>query len=179
MKKKLDSKRKPVNKKRVVLKKGKYVVTRRGFVVLNLSKEVFKILKPLSKRIMIAGSIRRKEKNPVDVDIVLIPKDKQKIIDCLKNKGRYVQGGDKRVTFRIRGIKTEIYYATPDDWGAMLMAYTGPFGFNIGFRTIAKRKGYLLNQYGLFGRGGKHMAGKTEKSIYEALSKKYKSPKLR
>jgi len=166
-------------KKRVVFKKGKYVVTRKGSVVLRLSKEIYNLLKPLSKRIAIAGSIRRKEKNPVDIDIVLIPKDRQKIVDCLKNKGKYIQGGDKRITFRIRGIKTEIYYATPENWGAMLMTYTGPFGLNISFRTMAKRKGYLLNQYGLFSRGGKFMAGKTEKSIYEALGKKYKSPRLR
>ena len=165
-------------KKRVVFKKGRYNVTRQGSFVISLSKKLFKGLKPLSKKIAIAGSIRRKEKNPVDIDIVLIPKNKQKIVDYLGTKGKYLQGGDKRVSFRIQGVKTEIYYADQENWGAMLMAYTGPAGSSIGLRVLAKRKGYLLNQYGLF-HNRRRIAGKTEKSIYKALNKKYKSPELR
>ena len=164
--------------KRRVLKKGRYVITRKGSIVISLSKKLCSDLKPLCKKIEIAGSIRRKELSPVDIDIVLIPKDKQKIFDYLKTKGKYLQGGEKRVTFRIQGVKVEIYYADSKNWGAMLMAYTGPFGSNIGLRSIAKRKGLLLNQYGLF-CNGKYVVGKTEKSVYNALGKKYKSPKLR
>jgi len=165
-------------KKKRVLKKGRYVITRRGSVVINLSKRLYKDLKPLSKKIEIVGSIRREEPEPVDVDIVLIPKNKQKIVDYLKTRGKYMQGGEKRVSFKIKGIKVEIYYADAKSWGAMLMAYTGPFGSNIGLRTLAKRKGLLLNQYGLF-HNGKYIEGKTEKSIYNALGKNYKVPKLR
>ena len=58
------------------------------------------------------------------------------------------------------------------------MTYTGPAGYNIGLRTVAKKKGLLLNQYGLF-KNKKHIAGKTERSIYTALGKKYKIPELR
>ncbi len=164
--------------KKRVLKKGKYVVTREGSIVINLSKKLCKSLKPLSKKIEIAGSIRRKVKTPVDIDIVLIPKAKQKIIDHLKTKGTYMQGGEKRITFKIQGVKVEIYYTDSKSWGAMLMTYTGPSGYNIGLRSLTKKRGLLLNQYGLF-QNGKHIAGKTEKSIYTTLDKKYKSPELR
>ena len=163
---------------RRVLKKGKYVTTREGPTVIKLSKKIQRGLKPLSKRIEIAGSIRRKIKNPVDMDFVLIPKDKQKIITYLKKKGRYLQGGEKRIAFKIEGIKVEVYYADSNNWGAMIMTYTGPAGYNIGLRTVAKKKGLLLNQYGLF-KNKKHIAGKTERSIYTALGKKYKIPELR
>ena len=167
-------------KKRVVFKKGRYVTTRKGSFVINLSKKIYSGLKPLSKRIIIAGSIRRKNPKPIDIDIMLIPKSTQKIIEYLKTKGKFMQGGEKRSTFKIQGVKVEIYYTTAKNWGASLMSYTGPPGSNIGLRIIARKKGYLLNQYGLFNRKNKRfIVGTTEKSIYKALGKKYKSPSLR
>ena len=165
-------------KKRVVFKKGKYVVTRKGNVVIRLSKKIYSGLKPFCEKIKIAGSIRREEKNPVDIDIVLIPKNKQKIIDYIKIYGKYLQGGDKRVSFKINGIKAELYFTNPKSWGATPLSYSSNTGSSIGLRMFAKRKGYKLNQYGLF-KDKKYIVGKTEREIYEALGKKYKSPRLR
>lgn len=62
--------------KRVIFKKGRRVVTRNGEVVTHLSNKIVDYLKPFCSKIEVAGSIRRKEKNPVDIDIVLIPKIK-------------------------------------------------------------------------------------------------------
>jgi len=170
--------KKRISSVRRVLKKGRYVFTKRGSFVISLSKRIYEELKPLCEKIEIVGSIRRGETDPVDIDLILIPKNKEKIVEFMKKRGRFLQGGNKRVAFKIKGVKVEIYYATQKNWGAMLMAYTGPAGYCIGLRMIAKKKGYLLNQYGLF-KNKKHIAGKTEKSIYESLGKKYKSPKIR
>lgn len=148
---------------------------------MNLSNKIVKSLKPYCKKIQIVGSIRRKEKNPVDVDITLIPKNnesKKKIENNLRNKGRFVQGGEKRATFRIKGVKIELYYTTEDSWGATLLAYSSRFGAGIGLRIVARKKGFKLNQYGLF-RGNKKVAGKTEEEIYHALGREWKSPELR
>ncbi len=164
-------------KKRVVLKKGRRVVTRRGNVVLHLAEKIALGLKPFSRRLQVAGSIRRREKNPVDIDIVLIPKNKTKIVEYMGGLGRYLQGGEKRAAFNVKGVKVEIYFATAETWGSHLLAYTGPSGAGIGLRTLARKKGYLLNQYGLFDRDSKRkIAGKTETSIYESLGKEYKAP---
>ena len=38
--------------------------------------------------VKIAGSIRRHEKNPIDIDIVCIPKDKKKLENFLSSKGK-------------------------------------------------------------------------------------------
>jgi len=54
-------------------------MSERGKHVLNLSKRIIASLNPYCKKIQIAGSIRREEKNPGDIDIVLIPKDKEKL----------------------------------------------------------------------------------------------------
>jgi len=162
-------------KSRLVFKKGRIFFARHPSHVIAISKKVLRWLKPLSKKIEIAGSIRRREKTPFDIDIVLIPKDKNKIIEFLKTKGRFLQGGDKKASFKIKGVRVELYFTTPESWGATLLSYTGPFGSAIGLRILARKKGLLLNQYGLFNRKTKKFVfGKTEKEIYEALGKRYK-----
>lgn len=143
--------------------------------ILSLAKRILKTLKPFCRKIEIAGSIRRKEKKAKDIDIVLIPKNIEKIKNTLSKKGKFLQGGDKRMTFRIEGIKVELYFTKPESWGATLLSYSSRVGSAIGLRIYARARGFKLNQYGLY-KKGKQIAGKTEKDIYKALGKKYKEP---
>lgn len=166
------------SKKRVVLKKGRYVTTRKGNLVIGLSRKIVSYLKPYSKRAEVVGSIRRKEKNPVDIDIVLIPKNREKLEEFMKKKGRFLQGGEKKSRFRVEGVNVELYYTTPESWGATLLAYSSRFGAGIGLRVVARAKGFKLNQYGLF-KKGKMVAGKTEQEIYHALGRPWKKPEER
>lgn len=164
--------------KRVVLKKGRLITTRKGNFVLALSKKIVNYLKPFCRRIEIVGSIRRKEKNPVDIDIVLIPKNRIKLEYYLRKKGKFIQGGEQKSRWRIEGVNVELYYTISEEWGAALLAYSSKFGAGIGLRVVAKRKGFKLNQHGLF-RGTRRIAGKTETEIYHALGRPYKKPEKR
>ena len=146
--------------------------------VIKLGKKLKKELKPFCKKIEIAGSIRRHEKNPVDIDIVLISKDKDKLENFMKTKGKFLQGGEHESTWNVEGVKIELYYTTEDEWGAELLAYSSDKGSAIGLRMVAKRKGLHLTQHGLF-KGKKRIAGKTEKEIYFALGRSYKKPEDR
>jgi len=150
----------------------------RGEKVIQLSKEVIKWLSPLSTKIEIAGSIRRGKQNPGDIDIVLIPKNIDKLTEFLKKKGKFIQGGNEKSTWKIKGIKVELYYADNlNEWGSMLLAYSGKSGSNIGLRIIARTKGFKLTQHGLFNRKtGKYLVGRTEREIYKALNREYKEP---
>lgn len=166
-------------KNRRVLKKGKIVVTRRGNVVIHLANKIVKSIKPFCSRIEIVGSIRRKEKNPVDIDIALIPKDRERLEEFMKKKWKYVQGGEKRATFRIERVKVELYYTNKEEWGATLLAYSSEFGAGIGLRMVAKRKGMKLSQHGLFNKSGRRIAGRSEEQIYHALGRPWKKPENR
>lgn len=64
------------------------------------------------------GSIRRKKLNLVDVDIVVIPKNKRKIVQNLSRKGKIILGGNKRAAFNVKDVKVEVYFATSKSWGA-------------------------------------------------------------
>lgn len=148
----------------------------RGKFVLDLSRKIIKKLKPFCKNIKIAGSIRRKEKNPGDIDIVLIPKNnknKEKIENTMKKIGNKLFGGEKKAAFKINNIQVELYYTDEKEWGAALLAYSSEKGAGIGLRKFAKLKGFKLNQHGLF-KNNKKIAGKSEKEIYNALGKAWK-----
>ena len=173
-----------------------------GTHVILLSKRLVKQLSLLCKKIEIAGSIRRKNKEPKDteilnktkisvsktfkdkkkkvsdIDIVLIPKNKEKLVEFMKSKGyNYLQGGEHESTWRVDGVKVELYYTTTEEWGAELLAYSSKKGSGIGLRIVARLKGFKLNNHGLFDRKtGKRIAGKTEREIYSALGRKYKEP---
>jgi len=166
--------------KRRVIKKGRVVITRKGQVVLKLAEKILSDLKPFCRKIQIVGSIRRGEKNPIDIDMVAISKvnGKEKIEGVLARKGKLVRHGEKVVSYMVQGVKIEVYFADFDSWGAALLTYTGSSEYNIGLRMHAKKKGFKLNQYGLF-KGDEKIAGKTEKGIYAALGKSLKKPQDR
>jgi DNA polymerase (family 10) len=152
----------------------------RGEKVISLSKKLVKELKPFCKRIEVAGSIRRKKPNPGDIDIVLIAKNelnKQKIREKLSNEGKFLQGGDKEMFFRVEGIDVQLFFTISEEWGATLLAYSGQKGSNIGLRIVAEKQGFKLTGHGLFRKSnGKRVAGKTERQIYKALGRPYKEP---
>ena len=148
-------------------------------VVYNMAGNLVKELKPLTSRIEVAGSIRRKDKRPNDIDIVLIPKDKAQITEKILSLADSVRAkGEKEVFITKRGVNIDFYFATPDDFGAQLLSRTGSSGYAIGLRIRARKKGLRLNQYGLWDDGHR-LAGKTEQSIGDVLGKKIRIPELR
>jgi hypothetical protein len=172
--------RKGVYAARKVLKKGKVHVTKGGEEVVQHAHDVVRQIRPYAKRVEIAGSIRRKKENPVDVDIVVIPRDKERIRQKIIGQATKVYGsGGEKVSARVHGIKTEVVFARPDNWGAQLLYQTGSGPHNIGLRQIAKKRGLLLNQNGVY-RGSRLIAGRTERDIYKALGRpRFKQPEER
>lgn len=142
-----------------------------------LAKRVEGKLKPFVKRIQVAGSIRRGEAKHKDIDIVAIPKDKDKIRAQLKALGgKKVVDGDEKLSYKINGTNVEVYFAKPEDWGGMLTYATGSRGHTIGFRKKAKELGYRMDQHGVW-KGKKLIAGKTEEDIWKVLERpRFKQP---
>jgi DNA polymerase/3'-5' exonuclease PolX len=170
--------------RKVIEKKGKIHVTKSGAEVIAQANRIEKQIQPFVKKSEIVGSIRRKKENPVDVDIVVVPKAGKE--DALKEKlkkesSKIYQEGERKFSGRINGIKTEVVFAKPEEYGAAVLTYTGSFGHNIGLRRIAQKKGLLLNEKGVFDRKtGKRLGGKTEREIYRILERpRFKGPEER
>lgn len=146
--------------------------------ILNVATKIKDILKPCCDNIEIAGSIRRQKAEPHDIDVVLIPKNKDEVISILNMLGTKESGGEKKAAWIVDNVKVELYFATKGNWGSFLLMYTGSKEYNISMRYKAKKMGLMLNQYGLF-KDGFIIAFQTEEDIFKALDMKYVAPEMR
>ena len=131
----------------------------------RIVKEASTRLKKAGIRFAFAGSWARKEKTVGDLDLLILSSQKEKAREVLKGIK-----GEERI---------EIYEANEDDWESQLLYLYGDGTFNIILRTLAKRKGYLLNQYGLFDRETNKRITTSEKRIFEILGLKWIPPEKR
>ena len=150
------------------------------------AKKVIAHLKKLKevKHISTAGSLRRKRPSVGDIDILVASTEPQKVIDRFtKMKGvkKVLAGGGTKGSVILKsGIQSDLRVLPPESWGAGLFYFTGSKDYNIEMRRVAIRKGYKLNEYGLFDkRTGRMVAGRTEQEICRKLGVKYLEPEKR
>lgn len=132
---------------------------------------------PAETRWEYAGSIRRGRDDVGDIDLVIERTDavQVKLAECfgLQKNGKPCRSGV------VDGIQIDCNLAAPDEWGAFLMFATGSAETNIAMRRIAIKRGWKLNQYGLFDGSGKKIAGTTEQEVYAALECDWVPPERR
>lgn len=132
----------------------------------------------------IAGSYRRQKDYSRDIDIIIAYKGPIK--DIMKeiksiNPIIYSMGNDKTsflVKFKNKYLKVDLMKTTKSEYPFFLLYLTGSKDHNIKLRSIAKKKGMLLNQRGLF-RSGEPIPAKNERDIFKHLNIPYTNPKDR
>tara|TARA_Y100001951_G_scaffold100334_1_gene103618 strand:- start:184 stop:696 length:513 start_codon:yes stop_codon:yes gene_type:complete len=141
-----------------------------------------------TEKIAIVGSLRRKKDmvNDIDYQIIGNPYD---IAQYFGDRDwRYDSGKSKRQIFIApSGLYLNCFYTERVHWGAALMHNTGPSRYNIRKRAMIKKKGGVLNQYGLYmppeseyvEDDYEYIAGETEQDIYDALDWSYCKPEDR
>lgn len=138
-------------------------------------------------KVIIAGSIRRKKETIGDIDIVITADDRKwkRIINAIINIpmiDRVIAAGKTRASVILipERIQADIRIVHDDEYGAALFYFTGSREHNIQLRTIAKKKGWKINEYGVFDiKSGKKLAGETEVSIYKLFGLPYIPPEKR
>ena len=140
------------------------------------------LLKSVEK-VAIVGSLRRKEEIINDIDFQICG-DSYYVKRCLGQNAFYTEsdGAKRQIYTDGGGIYINCFYTYPAQWGSALMHNTGPKRYNVRKRYQIKKKGWLLNQYGLYRpEGDEYMevASKTEQDIYDALDWTYCKPEDR
>lgn len=153
--------------------------------ILPLSESIKERLAELKevKRIVVAGSLRRRKETIGDVDILVIS-DKPKTVMgkfvSLKEVVRVLAKGETKSSVKLKtGIDVDLRVVPEESYGAALNYFTGSKSHNVSLREMAVKKGWKLNEYGLFNTKGKRIAGKTEEELYKALGLRYIEPELR
>jgi DNA polymerase/3'-5' exonuclease PolX len=145
-------------------------------------------------RFDIAGSYRRNKPVSRDIDIIVSsPSSKttaqhweiflSKVPEQIQFMVPYAQGEDKVSTmlkYKNYTCKVDVFFTDPKEYMYMLLYATGSGQFNIRMRSIAKRKGYLLNQRGLYKKISpvilEKVPVKNEKHLFKILGIKWLEP---
>lgn len=172
---------------------GRFIL---GFIMPEI-RQIEERLKKLKevKVINAAGSVRRRKETVGDVDFLIISDKPELVMDffvSMPEVARVFARGKTKSAIKLKnGMDVDLRVLPEESYGAALNYFTGSKDHNIALREIAIKKGYKLNEYGLFKiaelRGTKRgttrkeiqIAGKTEEEIYKALGMDYIEPELR
>ena len=177
----------PINIKKI-LKSLEFLKESRGRFLLSsvlpLARNMAGILRALPevKKAEYAGSVKRRQETIGDLDILVISDRPARVMDFFVNMpevGEVLAKGPTKTTVRLNnGLQADVRVVPPESFGAALQYFTGDKYHNVAVREIAIKKGYKLNEYGLF-KGKKRIAGEDEKEIYEKLGMRWMPPELR
>jgi len=155
-------------------------------VALPLAEEIEARLKkaPAVIKTAVAGSARRRQETIGDLDFLVACPERSRgaIMNFFASMPEvihvFAKGPTKTMVQLKNGVAADLRVVGENSFGSALQYFTGSKDHNIKLRTIAIKKGYKLNEYGLF-RAAKQIAGKDEKEIYEKLGLKWVAPELR
>ncbi len=132
----------------------------------------------------IAGSLRRMKETIGDIDILASSNDPVKVMDYFVKypsvKQVLLQGITKTSVLLLDSIQVDLRVVGQQSYGAALQYFTGSKEHNVSLRGHASRKGFKLNEYGVFNKeNDTYIAGETEQEVYSILGLSYIPPELR
>lgn len=134
------------------------------------------------ERITVAGSYRRRKETVGDLDILVVSKKPEAVMDyftSLENVGIVLGKGPAKSSVLLKdGLQVDVRVFDEEIYGSALLYFTGSKEHNVKLRIVAMEKGLKLSEYGVF-RDDKRIAGKTEEECYRALGLSYIEPELR
>lgn len=134
-------------------------------------------------QVVAAGSYRRRKETIGDLDILVTSSKNIEVMDYFIRFSEidhiYAKGPTKTMVRLKNGLDVDLRVVKKESFGAALAYFTGSKDHNIQLREIAIKKGWKLNEYGLFDQKDKLIAGKTEEEIYDKLGMQYIPPEMR
>ena len=134
-------------------------------------------------RCVVVGSFRRMREIIGDIDILVSTEEPEKVIEFFVNMPEVeeTKGKGKAKAFvELRnGIGVDLLVVPEVSFGSASQYFTGNKDHNISLRNLAISMDLHLNEWGLYNKEGKKIAGTNEQEIYETLQLQYIPPELR
>ncbi|MFQ3275193.1 MAG: DNA polymerase (family 10) [Candidatus Nanohaloarchaea archaeon] len=134
-------------------------------------------------RVTTVGSFRRRRPTVGDIDILATsdrPEEAMEQFTSGSDVKEVLGEGETKSSVIISGdLQVDLRIVDEESYGAALQYFTGSKDHNVTLRTIAVKKDWKLNEYGLFDSKDNKIAGRTEESIYSKLQMDYIEPELR
>lgn len=135
-----------------------------------------------SSSVEICGSIRRRKEIVKDIDILVCGDDHERLSSffvSLPEVDEVLLKGDTKTSCRLQsGVEADLRVVSEAEFPFALLYFTGSKEHNVRLRSISKKKGWKLNEYGLF-EGDNPISLYNEEEIYRALGLEYIPPELR
>jgi DNA polymerase (family 10) len=153
-------------------------------LALPLIREIENRLKSFEgvKKAQAAGSVRRWKETIGDADFLVLSHTPKSVMDYFVSMPEVINVVDKGSTkssVKLKnGMNADIRILPEESFGAALQYFTGNKDHNVILRKIAQKKGWKLNEYGIFCEE-KQIAGKTEEEVYEKLGLQWIPPEMR
>lgn len=157
------------------------------FLISTAQKEAREFVDYLKKqkgieRIEIAGSIRRHKEVVKDIDILVTARDSARVHDAFTKYSlvdNVIAHGDTKSSVTLKsGMNCDLRTVSEKEFPFALYYFTGSKEHNVEMRTIAKRAGYKINEYGLF-KGNRLVPCRDEAEIFKKFGFHYIPPELR
>ncbi len=134
------------------------------------------------EKISVAGSVRRFRETVHDVDILVAGQNGVEIIQNFTQMPRVTRvlgAGDTKGSVLVNDrYQVDLRVVKTDSFGAAQQYFTGSKAHNVRIREIAKKRGFKINEYGIF-KAGKKRGGAREEEIYKLLGMQWVPPELR
>ena len=136
-------------------------------------------------RVEIAGSARRWKEIISDLDFVASTTRPQEVADYFGNipfsHSVIAKGGTKTsVRLDAMGLNVDLRVVAPKEFATALHHFTGSKEHNVVLRTMAKKMGYKISEYGIFKEGSeKPVPIDSEQDFYAFFKMDYVPPELR
>ncbi len=159
----------------------------KSFLYADIYEQAHGVLEGIRKHNMvkiahIAGSMRRKKEIVKDVDIVAAtdnPGNIMKYFISLDQAAEIIAHGDKKTSIKLdSGINVDMRAVKPNQYPYALHHFTGSKEHNTAMRSMSRKMGIKINEYGLF-RNGKLIKCENEHAFFKVFSMDYIPPELR
>jgi DNA polymerase (family X) len=181
-----------VKKEEMILKKIEFFKKGGG---RRLIGELYPLVKKIEERLskfhgvrkaVAVGSFRRMKDTVGDLDFVVsvrLENDRDSIFDNFTNMPEVKQvtgrGSSKSFVKLNIGVDADLLVVPEESFGAALQYFTGSKEHGVAMRKLAISKGLRLNEWGVFNKTGKRIAGSTEEDVYNTLGLEWIPPEMR
>ncbi len=141
---------------------------------LDVAKELCDRLKPHCKKLIVAGSLRRRKAEVGDVEILYVSRMEERPLDMFSTQsvsladeeisrmladgtltkrpsktGGTAWGDKNKLAVHRSGMPVDLFRTVEESWCNYLVCRTGPADSNTRIATEAQRRGYRWNPYGI------------------------------
>jgi len=134
--------------------------------------------------VSLGGSLRRGKETIGDIDILVGSDDPEKATRTFVSHpdvAEIIMQGPTKSSVRLKnGLQVDMRVLPKKSWGAALQYFTGSKEHNVALRSIGVKKGFKLNEYGVFDRKtDKLIASETEEDVYKVFGLPVMPPEIR